>query len=259
MAAHDQNRVWDNVRRSNAQIAGSLSASQSVSVAGVSSYAKVFDSEPVKEKMAEYGGIETEQSMLRELRSKGATGVVVAVNGRVLWADVFASSDLLAKYWPKLVRSYVAEAITSTGGGDAASLGDAQLYISQLDGGREIAETEPGIFRRTDVTGDGYRVFELTSLCPRRTSKSTSPRFETRNHLVGGLAVRQKRRGQRANAGAPPSRSGRSARQKLSSADRVSGRSARQNSTRHPPCLSISSIQNQAPTDLNSSRISNRL
>ena len=57
--------------------------------------------------------------ILRELRSKGAVGVVVAVNGRVLWADVFASTELLSKYWPKLMRSYVAEAMTSRkfGGG----------------------------------------------------------------------------------------------------------------------------------------------
>ena len=40
-------------------------------------------------------------------------GVVVAVNGRLIWADVFASTTLLEKYWPKLVRSYAAEAIVA--------------------------------------------------------------------------------------------------------------------------------------------------
>ena len=35
---------------------------------------------------------------------------VVAVNGQMVWADIFASTNLLEKYWPKLVRSYAAEA-----------------------------------------------------------------------------------------------------------------------------------------------------
>jgi hypothetical protein len=35
----------------------------------------------------------------------------------------------------------------------------------QLSGGREVTETEPGVYRRTEIT-DGYRVFELMSLLP---------------------------------------------------------------------------------------------
>ena len=39
--------------------------------------------------------------------------------------------------------------------------------MTTLFGGREVSETEPGVYRRTDVTGDGYRVFELMSLLPK--------------------------------------------------------------------------------------------
>lgn len=92
---------------------------------------------------------------------------MVAVNGKVLWADVFASSDLLTKYWPKLMRSYVAEAMTSASGAAAPDLHDAQLFMNNLNGGREIVETEPSVYRRSDITGDGYRVFELTALLPK--------------------------------------------------------------------------------------------
>ena len=105
MAGRNQNQVWDNVRASNAKMAAALTGSEAVVVAGTSSYAKVFESEPVKKRIAEYGGAESERASLRELRGKGAAGVVVAVNGRVLWADVFASTELLSKYWPKLMRS----------------------------------------------------------------------------------------------------------------------------------------------------------
>ena len=51
--------------------------------------------------------------LMRELRERNAVGVVVAVNGRMIWADMFASTALLEKYWPKLIRSYAAEALTA--------------------------------------------------------------------------------------------------------------------------------------------------
>ena len=42
-------------------------------------------------------------SVLRDLRKAGAKGVVVAINGKITWTDIFASSDLLEKYWQKLM------------------------------------------------------------------------------------------------------------------------------------------------------------
>ncbi|HLY42692.1 MAG TPA: DUF6569 family protein [Terracidiphilus sp.] len=167
MAERDQLQVWANVRESNARIANNLSAPEAAAMAGTTSYAKVFQSAPVEKIVAGYGGLESEQSILRELRAKNATGVVVAVNGQIVWADVFASTDLLAKYWPKLMRSYVAEAMTSGSNGGVASQHDADLYMRSLSGGREVVETEAGIFRRTEVSGDAYRVFALTSLLPK--------------------------------------------------------------------------------------------
>ena len=166
MADRNQNQVWDNVRASNAKMAAALTSSEAVVVAGTSSYAKVFESEPVKKRIAEYGGAESERAILRELRSSGAVGVVVAVNGRVLWADVFASTQLLSKYWPKLMRSYVAEAMTSASSQAVPDLHEAERYVANLSGGREVVETEPNLYRRAEITGDGYRVFELTSLLP---------------------------------------------------------------------------------------------
>jgi alpha-ketoglutarate-dependent taurine dioxygenase len=144
-----------------------LSATETVTVEATTSYAKVFDSAPVKKAVAAYGGSESEQSILRELRAKGAVGVVVAVNGRVLWADVFASTELLSKYWPKLMRSYIAEAMTSENSGAKSDLHEAEIYMNNLTGGHEVVETEPEVFRRTEINGDGYRIFELTALLPK--------------------------------------------------------------------------------------------
>jgi hypothetical protein len=167
MAARDQSRVWENVRESNAKIAQNLSAPEAQAVGGTSSYAKVFASAPVAKAMAEYGGHEAEQSILRELRARKAIGVVIAINGRVMWADIFASSDLLGKYWSKLMHSYVAEAMTSSSSAAAPEAHEADQFINTLGGGREIVETEADVFRRSETVGDGYRVFTLTSLLPK--------------------------------------------------------------------------------------------
>ena len=168
MAERDQSRVWDNVRASNERMAASIGGPEAeAAIHGTTSYAKVFASPPVAKAMAGYGGTETEQSILRELRAGKAVGVVVAINGRVMWADVFASTDLLARYWSKLMRSYVAEAITSTGTAAAPDRREAEDFINTLNGNREVVETEADVFRRSETTGDGYRVFTLTSLLPK--------------------------------------------------------------------------------------------
>jgi hypothetical protein len=185
MAEQNQQSVWDNVRKSNARMARSLSTNGGAAVEGTSSYAKVFASPPVQKMVAAYGGAESEQAILRELRADHAVGVIVAVNGRLLWADVFASSDLLAKYWPKLMPSYVAEAITAEGKGSSPDIHDAESYIFSLTGLREVTETEPGVYRRTERTGDTYKVFELVSLLPKTNflvhlAKAQSQKSEVR-------------------------------------------------------------------------------
>jgi len=168
MADRNQQRVWDSVRATNERMAESVGGpAAQAAVHGTTSYAKVFASPPVAKAVAEYGGSETEQSILRELRGRKAVGVVVAINGRVMWADVFASTDLLAKYWAKLMRSYVAEAITSASTASAPDRRAAEEFIGTLGGSREVVETEADVFRRSEITGDGYRVFTLTSLLPK--------------------------------------------------------------------------------------------
>jgi hypothetical protein len=105
--------------------------------------------------------------VIKDLREKNAVGVVVAVNGEILWADIFASTDLLDRYWPKLVRSYAAEALTQTGARGKVTDKDAQAFIDELQGRHETAETEPGVYRHAEITGDDYKVFQLTSLLPK--------------------------------------------------------------------------------------------
>jgi hypothetical protein len=66
-----------------------------------------------------------------------------------------------------LVRSYAAEAFVTRARNRQADVKAAQQFLEDLEGRRETVETEPGLYRHTEISGDGFRAFELTSLLPK--------------------------------------------------------------------------------------------
>ena len=177
MADKDQSKVWSQVGRAKEQMSVEVSAAAPPAaaptvIAGLSettSYAKVMQNENVQAKVDSVAGpIEQEyQSTIKQLRDRQAVGVVVAVNGQVVWADIFASTSLLEKYWPKLVRSYATEAVVTRAKGAQVSQATAQAFLADMHGRHETVDSEPGVYRHTEVTGDGFKAFELTSLLPK--------------------------------------------------------------------------------------------
>ncbi len=172
MGDKDQNQVWAEVRKQQQSIAVEVTAAPPQTrdeIRSTSSYARVMENKDVKEKVDEVAKpIEQNyQSLIQQLRDRKAVGVVVAVNGRIIWSDIFASTELLEKYWPKLVRSYASEAVVARAKGDEASLEQAQAFLGHLDGRKETIESEPGIYRHSEVDGDGFKAFALTSLLPK--------------------------------------------------------------------------------------------
>ncbi|MGA8620241.1 MAG: DUF6569 family protein [Candidatus Sulfotelmatobacter sp.] len=172
MADKDQNQVWDEVRKQQSSMAVEVAAASpqasTSEIRSTSSYARVMENKDVKEKVDEVAKpIEQNyKSLIKQLRDRKAVGVVVAVNGRIIWSDVFASTELLEKYWPKLVRSYASEAVVTRAKGGEASQAKAQTFLDETEGRRETIESEPGIYRHTEINGDGFRAFALTSLLP---------------------------------------------------------------------------------------------
>jgi hypothetical protein len=164
MAARDQQRVWNSVGLAANEMAAAAPRAR-VAIGGTTSYAKVMQNPEVEKKVASAAA--EYDSLLHDLRKVGAKGVVVAINGRITWADVFASTDLMEKYWQKLIRSYAAESLTNVSASGQANQKSAQTFLDQLQGTREVTETQPGVFRRSEITGDGYKVFALTSLLPK--------------------------------------------------------------------------------------------
>jgi len=172
MGDKDQEEVWAEVRKQKAAVvAGALAdmPAASADVEQTSSYARLMENQDVKKQVdAVAKPIEEHyESLIRQLRDRNAVGVVVAVNGRIIWADIFASTDLLQKYWPKLVRSYASEAVVTRAKDIEVSVNRAQSFLDDMEGRRETIESEPGVYRHTEVNGDGFKAFSLTSLLPK--------------------------------------------------------------------------------------------
>ena len=169
MGAKNQAQVWDEVRKQQSEMVAKVPAPAAPSVAGTTSYARVMSAPAVTQQVNSLAvPVEREyHSLVQQLRDRNAVGVVVAVNGEIIWADVFASTNLLEKYWPKLVRSYAAEAIAGTARAASVDVKPAQQFLDNVDGRRETVESEPGLYRHTEITGDGFKAFELTSLLPK--------------------------------------------------------------------------------------------
>jgi len=172
MADKDQLKVWNQVGQARTAMAETVTVEAGALAAAPiqesSSYARAVDSQEVKKQLDTVAAPVQQQyqSVIHQLRDRHAVGVVVAVNGQVIWADVFASTSLLEKYWPKLVRSYAAETFSQQGKSAAVDIHVAQEFLDHLDGRREIVEKEPGLYQHAEITGDNYKVFALTSLLP---------------------------------------------------------------------------------------------
>jgi hypothetical protein len=168
MVQRDQEAVWASVGAAQARAVAAAPAPAAAELRSTSSYATVMGNGAIQEKVRNLTiPIERSYSKLeQQLRAQKAVGVVAAVNGRIIWADVFASPELFNLYWPKLVQSYAAEAITEPGVSGRVDLKSAQAFLEAWNGCHESADSEKGVYRVSEVSGDRFTAFRLTSLLP---------------------------------------------------------------------------------------------
>ena len=178
MADQDQQKVWDEVANSRKNMSGVMLHSPGVSASTVevtsaqaqiestSSYAKARENGVVQKQVESITEPmqKSYESVIKQLRNQNAVGVVVAVKGHIVWADMFASSALLAKYWPKLLDSYATEALTMPGARGEISIKEAQEFLQNWQARHEVVDSEPGLYRQRELIGDKFKAFQLTSL-----------------------------------------------------------------------------------------------
>jgi len=202
MFDQDQQKVWDEVGRSRTAMAAAIpakpatggSAGTSIGIGNsvgaghgtvtgvdvsasaavvelnnITSYAKARENKAVKQEVDSI--VEPMQksyeSVIKQLRNQNAIGVVVAVKGHIVWADMFASSILLGKYWPKLLDSYATEALTMPGTRTEIGIKEAGAFLENWQARHEVVDSEPGLYRQRELIGDKFRAFQLTSLLAR--------------------------------------------------------------------------------------------
>jgi len=188
MADQDQQKVWDEVGRSRTAMAAALASQASPSATpapgqttetvtvtssadvlelnSTSSYAKARENNAVQKQVESITEPmrKSYESVIKQLRNQNAVGVVVAVKGHIVWADMFASSSLLAKYWPKLLESYATEALTMPGAREETSIKEAERFLQNWQARHEVVDSEPGLYRQRELIGDKFKAFQLTSL-----------------------------------------------------------------------------------------------
>ncbi len=184
--AQDQSEVWAAVRNGTtsetrasgasggapaaapAQLSPGVLGGLASTVAPTGSYVKLYGSERVSGSVENFAS-EVSRRLTRASASwKGehVIGVVVAYGGEVAWSDVFASPQLFDRYWPKLLRSYVVEALARPETKERASLDDAREFLRQSKG-HERAESEPGVYRWIERSENRETEIELIALAPK--------------------------------------------------------------------------------------------
>ncbi len=176
-----QTDVWDAVRAgSTAQSVGAVPAAAPprltfrsientiASAAPTQSYAKIYEGSQVGAPVEEF--VEQLEKRFAKstagLKDERVVGVVVAYGGEVAWSDIFASGDLFDQYWTKLLRSYSVEALARPTLREVATFDEARSFLRRLDG-REVQESEPGVYRWREITEGRLALIELDALQPK--------------------------------------------------------------------------------------------
>jgi hypothetical protein len=151
-AAQDQKEqaaVWNEVSSNNQKLGTSNSTD---------TYQEVYSNRQVAATLDDYV-----RALQHEVLRPGVVGVVVARNGKPVWADIFASSRLFAAYWPKLLKSYAVDALGDDTSDARPTVEQARAYLSTLNG-TVSTTTQEGVYQLVKTEQPAYAVFELRDI-----------------------------------------------------------------------------------------------
>lgn len=170
MVEKDQQQVWNSVHGVIASVGRAARPAMAYEAGsgagfGTTSYAQVMQESAVSERVDQAAPVVKEsEHALDRLRAAHAVGVVVAIRGQIVWADLFATTDLLSRYWTKLLRSYAAESLTTEAGEEKATVAQAQHFLDAPTSGTESSEGVVGVYRYLELRSGRTESFVLQSL-----------------------------------------------------------------------------------------------
>lgn len=148
-----QSDVWKEVGENNEKLGTKTTTD---------TYQEVYSSGKVAQSIESYTG-----ALQREVAGPNVVGVVVARNGELVWADVFATPSLFARYWPKLLKSYAVDALADQQSERRPTLDAASRYLYDR-AGKSTGGGRVGVFELTKYETPHDALFELwdTSVNP---------------------------------------------------------------------------------------------
>jgi len=115
----------------------------------------VYQDKRVNTKLGSY-----ERAFTGRLSGGNIVGVVVAVGDEIVSADVFANHSLFRAYWPKMLKSYALEAVSTTrSGAQQVSKTDAEAFLARVQG--SATESKEGAYRLAENQSRADASFEL--------------------------------------------------------------------------------------------------
>jgi hypothetical protein len=153
--AQSQQEVWDAVSVAETAVAVyAASPANHLSLSGT--YSAIVENEPLRAEREEY----VEAVLPRVLAHEDAVGVVVAINGEIVGADIYRSHELFGKVARKLLDAYAQEAILSGHAPDAAppTMGAVSRFLD--DGANVTTESLSTTMERRSSDNADADIFE---------------------------------------------------------------------------------------------------
>jgi hypothetical protein len=167
----DQREVWNKVAEAQAKLAKNVAAPVQ-STQSASSFQLTLESDNLRQSTKVY---ETALSPLID-RDRDTVGYVVAVNGKVTSADVYATHALFRKLWPKLIASAAVEAVAADKQAAAAAPPSQEEIRSVVAGPKDM---QPGAAQKVNARTE-----------VKRKESENAVSFETRDsNADAGAAV----------------------------------------------------------------------
>jgi len=146
----DQGEVWKEVEVAQMKLADSV-GKPVAAPESKSSLQLTLEDKAVKESSEEY-----EKALAGVVEGKNdVIGYAFAINGKVNSADIYGSSGLFRKLWPKLIKASAVEATSEKKEGNFGMASEADVFMCVSNADAAKPTTRPSGARASVVTRDG--------------------------------------------------------------------------------------------------------
>jgi hypothetical protein len=161
-----QEKVWDEVSSANAK-------------SGVKSKSGAFTGNYAESKVVKQLRPYTDHFVQPVVKAENVVGAIVAVNGKVESMDIFESTPLFKKLWPKLLKSYALDALNAADeklSPKQCSSAEALAFLQETArAGTKKSDTKKGI-TSTQQESDKVLLFSAHELSERRSAEASAAR-----------------------------------------------------------------------------------